>query len=127
MIYKVIGTALVTIILSLSLKKNMPEISALINLSGGLIISLLAINSAKDVIDNFFNFSTNLKVGSSIIVPALKVLGIGYLTEFCSSLASDTGNNFLSDKIILAGKIVILGFSISSIKNLLVMVLNLIQ
>ena len=48
-----------------------------------------------------------------------KIIGIGYITEFTADIAEDFGNNIISSKVIIGGKIVICGMALPVIKDLL--------
>ena len=118
MVLKLIGIAFVTIITSTLIKRQNSEIGTLITIVGGLMISLTLIDEGKIALDKFLAIGNGYNIGSNYILPALKILGIAYLTELASDLAEDTGNKFLSSKIIFGGKICVLIASLSVIKNL---------
>ena len=126
MIFKIIGIAIITIILSLSVKRQNPEIGSLINLVGGLMISLLLIDEGKKLIDSFITMESGLNITGDYLMPALKILGIAYLTELASDLAEDLDNKFLSNKIIIGGKICVLLLSVNILKNVIDMLMSLI-
>ncbi|MBQ8425197.1 MAG: stage III sporulation protein AD, partial [Clostridia bacterium] len=57
----------------------------------------------------------------------LKIIGVGYITEFTADIADDFGNKTISSKVILGGKIVICAMSIPVIKSLLSLLLSLLS
>ena len=126
MIFKIIGIALITIITSTLVKKQNSEIGTLISLVGGLMISLLLIDEGKILIDNFIGLESGLNLGSDYLLPALKILGISYLTQLASDLAEDAGNKFLSNKIIIGGKVCVLVVGFNVIKNVFNILLGLL-
>ncbi|MBQ7579230.1 MAG: hypothetical protein IJT25_01720 [Clostridia bacterium] len=126
MIFKILGLSLITIISSTIVRQKNEEIGSLLSLAGGLMISLLIINEAKDLINNFVNFEYSLDIYSDYISPALKILGIAYLTEMASDLAEDSKNKYLSNKIILGGKICLLSISIKPIIKVFEMLMGLL-
>ena len=57
----------------------------------------------------------------------LKIVGVGYITEFTADIAEDFGNKNIASKVILGGKIVICTMSIPIIKSLLTVLLSLLS
>jgi len=108
MIFKVLGIALVTVIVSVILKQNAPELAPIASIAGGMMVVLSVIEPARELIDTLLQTTMLSSVSQSIISPILKVMGLGYLTEFTANLAEDAGIKYLSSKIYLAGKICIL-------------------
>jgi stage III sporulation protein AD len=49
----------------------------------------------------------------------LKIIGIGYITEFSANICVDSGSSSIGDKILLAGKVVILVLSLPIITSLI--------
>ena len=52
----------------------------------------------------------------------LKIVGVGYITEFGAGILNDFGSNAVADKVTLAGKITIVALSLPVIENLLMLV-----
>ena len=126
MIFKIIAIAIISVILSASIKRQNAEIASLISLAGGLMISLLLIDEGKKLIDSFSLLENEISAAETYILPALKILGISYLAELASDLAEDLGNKFLSNKIIMGGKICILALSVNIIKNIINLIMGLV-
>ena len=127
MIYKVLGVGVVTIIINLILRHYKPEFAVLANICGGLIIFSLLMGSANDIISSFVDIQSSSKLNINIISPLLKVVTIGYITEFTADLAEDSGNKSIADKIIVGGKIAICLLALPIIKTLLSAILSLIN
>ena len=66
-------------------------------------------------------------IKNKIATIILKIIGIGYLVEFGANFCIDAGNSSMADKILLAGKLIILIVSMPVITNLLDTVLGLLQ
>ena len=49
----------------------------------------------------------------------LKIVGVGYLTEFGAGILMDFGSNSIADKVTLAGKITIVLLSMPVVESLL--------
>ena len=59
---------------------------------------------------------------NSLIKALLKIVGVGYLTEFGAGILNDFGSHSIADKVILGGKITIVVLAIPIIEGLLTMV-----
>lgn len=126
MLFKIIGVALVTVVINIILKGYKSDFAFLVNICGGLIIFLLLIDGAKEIIDNFIYLSSNSSIKIDIIKPILKVIGIGYITEFTADLADDSNNKSIADKVIMGGKIAICVSALPIIKLLLNTILSIL-
>lgn len=126
MLFKILGVGLVTIITYITIKQTKPELALVLSMSGGLIMSLMLLSEVETIIDNFISFSSFNSFGSKITTPILKVLGVGYITEFCGELAEDSGNKFIASKIILGGKIAILVIALPVVQELISSILGLL-
>ena len=61
-----------------------------------------------------------------MFVSVLKIVGVGYITEFANSICVDSGNSSIGDKILIAGKIIILTLSLPILTNLLNIIIELL-
>ena len=119
MIIKIIGVGFCTLTLNLILKQQRPDIAMLVNVCGGLIIFSLIINSAVELINQFNNLQSEGSINIDVVSPIMKVIGVGYITEFTADLAEDSGNKSISTKILLGGKIAICILAIPIVKKLI--------
>ncbi len=127
MLIKIIGIGLVCVILSLLFKQYRPEFSILVSVCGALIIFFMMITGLEEIVGEVFNISQLTGISSELFVPVIKVVGVGYITEFVSDIAEDGGNKTLSNKIIMGGKIAICVISLPIIKNLINTILSVIS
>ena len=127
MILKIVIIAIICIFISSCVKVYNDQIASLINICGGVLIFLLCIDELKNIIEYFFSFYnlTNLKF--DFITKVLKIIGVGYITEFTADIADDFGNKVIASKVILGGKIVICGMTLPVIKKLLSVLLSLLS
>ena len=98
----------------------------LINVCGGVLITLLCIESLGTILDDIIEISADIKLSSDIITPLVKVLTIGYITEFSADIAEDAGNKSISSKILFGGKIAICIVALPIIINMLNAILSLL-
>ena len=126
MLFKILGTGLVTVVLYITIKQYKPELALLVSIAGGLIISLMLISEVEIIIDEFVSFGEISGLGTSITTPIVKVLGVGYITEFCGEIAEDSGNKLLANKILLGGKISILILALPVIRLLISTIMSIL-
>ncbi len=107
-IIKIIGIGLITVVASMLVKPMKPEISIIIILCGGILILSQTINYIIDIVNAFTDVVNKTGLDLNLLKIVLKIIGVGYLTEFSAGLCNDSGNSSIADKIIFAGKIIIL-------------------
>ncbi|MEG1582134.1 MAG: stage III sporulation AC/AD family protein, partial [Clostridia bacterium] len=76
---------------------------------------------------SFFNdIMANTGVNINIVSPVLKVVGIGYLTEFSAGICEDFGNKTISNKMVFAGKVAIITIGLPVIKTLVETIVSIV-
>ena len=125
-IFKILAIAILTCIASLIVKQVKPDFASLVSLAGGVVILLLLINYISSILDVFKGLIDKANLSPTLFSSILKIIGIGYLTEFTANLCSDTGNSSLASKVGLAGKIIILFLSLPIITNLLEVIMGIL-
>ncbi len=127
MILKIVIVAIICIFISSCVKPYNAEISNLVSVCGGVIIFLLCVDELKEIINSLIEIANLSNLNFDFLTIILKILGVGYVTEFASDIAEDFGNKTLSSKVLLGGKIVICGMTLPIIKKLLSMLLSFLS
>ncbi len=91
------------------------------------MIFLLCIDGLQGLMVGFGEFYNLINLKFDFLSPLLKVLGVGYATEFTADIAEDFGNSVIASKVLLGGKIVICGMSLQVIEKLLSVLLLLLS
>ena len=123
---KIIGIAVLTLICYLLIKPSKPEMAFLVSLIGSCIIVSLCLDMVISIIDTLTGFVEKTNINQTLFTSVLKIVGVGYLTEFASSMCDDAGNKSLADKVAFAGKIFILFLSLPIINSLLNVILEIL-
>lgn len=118
-IIRIIGIAIITCVATILLKQIKPEISIFVSLCGGIVILFMCVDYLTDVLGLFNLIVEKTGLNTTLFSLILKIIGIGYITEFASNICNDSGQSSLSDKILLAGKIIIFTMSIPIIKTII--------
>lgn len=118
-IFKIIGLALIITIAVIVVKQVKPELAVLVGVAGSVIMFFYIIDMLEQVYGVFTFILESTKLDSELFIILLKIVGIGYLTEFGANICSDSGNSSVASKIMLAGKLAIFILAVPIIKNLI--------
>lgn len=124
--FKVLGIGLITLLAYIIIKPLKPELAVFITLAGVTIILFSCIDGLMSVVETMTQFVQKTGINTQLFACVLKIIGIGYVTEFSSSLCTTAGNSTIADMISLAGKITIFLLSmpiLSSLINLIIEIL----
>lgn len=125
-IYKLIGIGLIGMIMSVLLKSTKSEISLFVSIGTGIIMLIYILSSLTDVIEVFSEVVNKTGVDNGLFGGVLKVIGIGYITEYSAGLCNDSGNGAIGSKILLGGKIAIFLIALPIVDKLIEIVISLI-
>lgn len=125
-IFKIIGIAVVGAICTLILKNTQSQYAALSTLATGIIILIIALSSFTKVILSFQAIIDKTGVDNEIFASLLKIVGIGYLTEYGQSVCVDLGCDSIGKKLSFAGKIAIFLLALPIIENLIDVVIEIL-
>lgn len=127
MIIKIVIIAIICVFLSSCLKSFSVEFSNFISVAGGVLIFLLCVEELGQIVLYLKELYLMSNFNSDYFEVVLKIIGVGYITEFTSDIAEDFGNKNIASKVLLGGKIVICAMAIPIIKNLLSVLLSLLS
>ena len=126
-ILRIIGIALITMVATLVVKQIKAEFSIIVSLAGALVILFMIVDGLSSIVDYFNEIIIRTSINSEFFTIILKVVGVGYLTEFASNLCVDGGMKSLADKITISGKIIIVVLSLPIITGLLDIVTEILK
>ena len=126
MLFKVVGIGLLGVIINILLKQYKPEFAVLSNVCCGIVLLFIVFENSQSLFGGLLGDEMFSKVQGAVIKPILKVIGIGYLTEFSSDLAEDSGNKSIANKIILGGKIAICIIALPILKELISAIISIV-
>ena len=126
-IFKIIGVAFITSLTSVLLRSTKPELSFAVTVTGVIIILLFIVDELKNTLSIFSTIAQVTGIENGLVKILLKIVGVGYITEFGAGILQDFGSNAVADKVVLAGKITIVMLSLPIIESLLAMVNAFLQ
>ncbi len=124
---KIVLIGIVFSVIIIIIKQIKPEFSPIILIAASCVILAHIIQYIGNIVLDIDNIITQTGINKDLFVIILKIIGIGYLVEFGAGICNDSGNQSIADKIILAGKIIILSVSMPIISNLLNTIVGLIK
>ncbi len=127
MIFKLVGIAIIGVIVISLLRTAKPEFAVFATIATGVVMVVTLLSSLQDVVLAFDNIVKKSGIDESVFSAVLKIIGIGYITEYSSSVASDAGCNSIAQKMQFGGKIVIFLMSIGIVTSLVDVVSALVQ
>lgn len=125
-IIKIIGIALISLIIIIILKQYKPEFAMYASLIAGAIIILMSITRISGIITLLQNIASKTSVNGEFLSILIKITGIAFLTEFAVSICKDSGEAAIASKVDLGGKIIIIAISIPIISTLLETVVKIL-
>lgn len=126
-VFKIIGAGLIVAVLTLIVKSYKPEIAVLLSTMGGVLLLIMIINLFGTVFSSVTDIVKSAGVNVGLFGMLLKIIGVGYITEFASNICVDMQNNSMVDKILLGGKLVILALSLPILKSIIDLIAGLVQ
>lgn len=124
---QIIGISLISSVLYVVVKKYCPEYAVLTEIGAVLLVFLLLIPYIKTIVDFYYEYTECSGISNSYVKIVIKTVGVAILTQFASGICKDSGQSVLSDKIELAGKMIIAVFAIPIAQTLLEVALNIIK
>lgn len=125
-IIKIIAVALATVFAHIIVKQTKPEIAMLISIVGSILIIIMVVDMLGGLITSFYQIFKKTGVDTTLLTPLFKIIAIGYITEFGANICLDAGASSVADKILFAGKLIILVVSLPIVTTVIDMVVALL-
>ena len=118
-IIKVISIAFVGLLAVGVLKEIKPSLAAVAGIVTGLIIVYSLLDEFTYIVESFRQLSVIAEIDDALIKTIIKIIGIGYLTEFSAGIAEDYGSQSIAKKIEFGGKVCIAVLAVPVITGLI--------
>ncbi|NCA91873.1 stage III sporulation protein AD [bacterium] len=116
---KIIGIAFVAVVGYNVLKYSKQEFAGFVLIGAGCIILILLSEKIAEAVTVFQGIAQKANLNDAVFSMILKIIGIGYITEYSVSLCKDNGCSSIGKKIELAGKITIFLMAIPIISGII--------
>ena len=118
-ILKIAAIGITASLLVLFVREHRPDVAVLIGLAAGILILTEAISALQALMDKS-------GIDLEILQAVLKIIGIGYITEFAAHICEDSGSRGIADKILFGGKVLILIISLPLLSAVIEIILSLL-
>lgn len=115
---KLIGIALVGVVAVSLLKTTKSEFAVFAVIATGVVMLVTMMGALRDVLLSFDELVRKSGVDDAVFSAVLKIIGVGYITEYSASIAEDAGCASIARKLQFGGKVVIFLMSISIVTAL---------
>lgn len=125
-IIKIIGIALIALIIIIMLKQYRPEYGIFISILTGILILFLVMDRLTGIINLIESIQDKFSINTQFIALLIKITGIAFLSEFAISVCKDSGEAAIASKIEIGSKIIIISMSVPIISSLLEIILKIL-
>ena len=124
---KLIGIALIGVVAVSLLKTTKSEFAVFAVIATGVVMLVTMMSALLEVLLSFDELVEKSGVDDAVFPAVLKIIGVGYLTEYSASIAEDAGCASIARKLQFGGKVVIFLMSISIVTALVDVVGGLVD
>lgn len=110
---------MLTLVLSLTLKKDAPVIAFLLVLAAGVVLLLRLGETAQSTMQRFSALLARGNLDAELYGPVLRVVGIAVLVRILAALCRDAGQSVLAAKVELAGTVLAFGAALPLLEQVL--------
>jgi len=126
LIFKLIAIGFIGTVGVVLVRNVKPEISVFIAIAAGIIILIALSDKISEVMGLFKNLSDKSGLSASVFSAVIRIIGIGYLTEYSASVCEDNNCSSIGKKIQLAGKVIIFVMAIPVINGIISTIENIV-
>lgn len=125
-ILKVIAIAFVGLLAVGVLREIKPSLAAVAGIVTGLAIVYSLLDEFTYIVQSFKELTLIAEIDDALVKTIVKIIGIGYLTEFSAGIAEDYGSQSIAKKIEFGGKICIAVLALPVITGMISTIGNLL-
>lgn len=125
-VIKIIGIALIALVIIILLKQYKPEFAIYISMLTGALILVFVVDDLSGIINLVQSLASKASINTSFITLLIKITGIAFLSEFAVSICKDAGEAAIASKLEIGAKIIITAMSIPIISSLLEIILKIL-
>ena len=126
-IVQIVIVSIVAIVSIMLVKQFNHDIALPISIGVGVLILISVCDQLYDVVYAFYDMANQALVDSEAISCVIKVVGIGYLSEFSNNICLDTGNKTIGEKVLFASRIAIILCVLPILQNLFDIIKGFLQ
>lgn len=119
------GFAVAAALLALTLRRQQPQLGVALSLAAGTMLLIWSAQRLEEVTRAVAGLAGRISLGEGTTKMLFKVMGISYLTEFAAQTCREAGEEGLGQKVILGGKVMVMGLAMPMAAQLAEMILEL--
>ncbi len=123
--FKLALAALITAVLVLTVRQYSAPIAAVLAIAGSALCLYFVCDLASPVISFLNETAAVAGIGSDLLSPLLKTVGIGFLTQFSADICTDAGQTALAKTAQTGGTVLCLFISLPLFRAVLSLVQTL--
>ncbi len=127
LLMKIIFIAVITLILGITISKFNSEFKVYITVIFGIVVLFMLFSELKIYLEEILNLFAKYDIKTEYFSTILKIVGIAYICDFISLLCKDLDYESVGKKVEIAGKLIILIYSVDVIKIFLDQILLLVN
>lgn len=125
-IAQVLAFAIVVVVLTVTVRRERPEMAVLISIFAGVVILIKILAPLGEAVGALSDLAVKAQVERYYLDTVLRIVGIAYLAEFGAQVCRDAGEGSLAGKVELAGKVLIVVLAVPVIGAVVQVVLRLL-
>jgi stage III sporulation protein AD len=126
-IFKIAAIGVIAALMIVFLRESKPELALIVSLAAGALILIFVVDYLVQAFQVFEVLMEKSGIDKDLIGAIIKIVGIGYITEFSANICLDSNNKALADKIQFGGKVLILVISLPLLNAMIDIILSLLQ
>ena len=107
-LFKIVTVSIISLVAIVLVRQVKPELSMVLTVAVSVVLVFLVLDELFSVIYTFYQFADDTGVNVECFSGVMKVVGIGYLGEFCNNVCVDANCKSVGDKVLFVSKIAIL-------------------
>ncbi len=117
--FSIMGIAVLTCVLAVTVKQFRPELAMQVSIAGGAIVTLAILSRISGVMISLRELYAESGLGGDWFGMIVKIAGTAYITQIASELCRDPGEGALAVKTELCGRILMLASAMPALVTLL--------
>ncbi|MBO4563536.1 MAG: stage III sporulation AC/AD family protein [Clostridia bacterium] len=126
-IFRIAGIAVITAILSLTLRGIRPELGAQTAIAGGAVLLLAAVTELSGIAVELRRAFSGINPGGGAAELAIKVAAIAYIAQLAADICRDSGENALAAKTEICGRLLMISAALPMLIRLARTLIGLIE
>ena len=117
-VFRIAGIAVVTAILSLTLRSVRPELGMQTAIAGGAVLLAFAASELLGITAALRSLMSDLGAGEEIVTLVMKVVCIAYVAQIAADICRDSGENALAAKTEICGRLLMVSAALPMLLRL---------